>query len=135
MSSAFPYEATTRGVCVRVAPRFLEEDSHPDLNRYLWAYHIRIENHSTLDVQLRDRHWVITDAHGRIEEVRGEGVVGQQPLIAPGESYDYVSACPLSTPSGMMQGEYGMVDAHGLLFHVDIPPFSLDSPYGRAALN
>jgi len=135
VSTGFPYETTTRGICVRVAPRFLDEDSDPELNRYIWAYHIRIENHGQLEVQLRDRHWIITDAQGRVEDIRGEGVVGQQPVIAPGEAYDYVSACPLTTPSGMMQGEYGMVDTHGLLFHADIPAFSLDSPYDQRAIN
>ncbi len=135
MTQDFPYAATTRGITVRVAPSFLEDQSNPEEGRFLWAYHIRIENDGADEVQLIDRHWRIIDARGRTEEVRGEGVVGEQPIITPGEAYDYVSGCPLGTPSGLMQGSYGMVDAHGARFEVEIPAFSLDSPHQRITMN
>ena len=135
MKVLFNYAATTRGVTVRVAPSYLPDQSDPAAGRWVWAYHIRIENESDETVQLLSRHWIITDGRGRIEEVEGPGVVGEQPVIEPGRSFDYVSGCPLSTPSGIMRGTYQMVDADGRPFEIAIPPFSLDSPQGSARLN
>ncbi len=134
MEAFFPYAETTLGVTVRVNPSYLPDQSDPESARFVWAYHIRIENGSNRDVQLIARHWIITDARGRTEEVQGEGVVGDQPLIAPGGAYDYVSGCPLATPSGTMHGSYAMA-AERDLFEVAIPLFSLDSPHARTSLN
>jgi ApaG protein len=126
----FPYAATTATehgpVVVRVSPRYLPDQSDPENGRWVWSYHIRIENNGTRDVQLIARHWIITDARGHVEEVEGEGVVGEQPLLEPGQSFDYVSGCPLETPSGTMAGTYAFA-AEGDLFEVEIPAFSLDS--------
>lgn len=131
----FPYAATTRGVTVKVAPAFLADQSAPEEGKFLWAYHVRIENGADLDVQVIDRRWVIVDGSGRIEEVQGTGVVGEQPVIAPGSAFDYVSGCPLPTPSGMMHGSYGMIDARGQSFEAEIPVFSLDSPFQPIVVN
>lgn len=130
MKAFFPYAMTTAGVTVRVAPRFLAEQSDPDAGEWAWSYHVRIENGSADDVQLLDRHWIITDAAGRVEHVRGPGVIGEQPVIAPGGSFDYVSGCPLPTPSGTMTGSFTMA-AREALFDVAIPLFSLDVPGTR----
>ncbi len=130
MKAFFPYAATTAGVTVRVAPRYLDEQSDPAAGAWAWSYHIRIENGTTDDVQLLDRHWIITDGNGRVEQVRGAGVVGDQPVIAPGGAYDYVSGCPLSTSSGTMAGSYTMATREAL-FEVAIPLFSLDVPGAR----
>lgn len=135
MNVLFSYAATTRGVTVRVAPSYLPDQSDPVAGRWVWAYHIRLENGSDVAVQLISRHWVITDGRGRVEEVTGAGVIGEQPVIHPGRSYDYVSGCPLPTPSGIMRGTYQMVDADGEAFDVAIPAFSLDSPPASARLN
>lgn len=135
MKVLFPYAATTRDVTVRVAPSYLPDQSEPTVGRWVWAYHIRLENDGERSVQLISRHWIITDGRGRVEEVQGPGVVGEQPVIEPGRSYDYVSGCPLPTPSGIMRGTFQMVDAGGASFDVDIPAFSLDSPQSRAQLN
>ena len=121
------YEAVTDGVTVRVTPTFLAQQSDPDNRRWVWAYSVEIENNRPDPVQLVARHWTITDAMGRTEEVRGPGVVGEQPVIEPGSSYSYASGCPLSTPSGAMVGDYSMADGEGLMFVVAIPAFSLDS--------
>jgi ApaG protein len=123
------YEQITRGIRVRVRPCFLESQSDPDDGRFVWAYTVRIENNSDDTVRLRTRYWRITDAKGLTEEVRGDGVVGEQPVIQPGEGYEYTSGAPLATPSGMMVGRYGMETATGEKFEVNIPPFSLDSPH------
>jgi ApaG protein len=131
----FPYAQTTRGVTVRVAPSHLPDQSDPEGGRWVWAYHIRIENDAEEAIQLLSRHWIITDARGRTQEVKGLGVVGEQPVIEPGGSFDYVSGCPLDTPSGMMRGAYQMVAASGWPFEVEIPAFSLDSPEARARPN
>jgi ApaG protein len=131
----FPYAATTRGVTVRVAPSFLPDQSDPGAGRWVWAYHIRLENDGEAPVQLISRHWIITDGRGQVEEVKGLGVVGEQPVIEPGRSFDYVSGCPLATPSGIMRGTYRMVGADGLSFDIVIPTFSLDSPQARARPN
>ncbi|MEX6723272.1 Co2+/Mg2+ efflux protein ApaG [Parapedomonas caeni] len=131
----FPYAATTRDITVRVLPAFIDDKSNPDDNHYVWAYHVRVENHGRTSVQLMTRHWIIADAHGRIQEVKGDGVVGEQPILEPSEAYEYTSGCPLSTPSGIMRGSYGMVDDAGRSFDIDIPAFSLDSPYAPHTLN
>jgi ApaG protein len=128
MKALFPYEETTRAVTVRVSVSYLPEQSEPAHGRWFWAYHVRIENGGDTPVQLLTRHWTITDGRGGEAEVRGEGVVGDQPMIDPGESYDYVSGCPLQTASGTMEGSYGMIDADGEPFDVLIPIFPLQSP-------
>ena len=121
----FPNVAVTRGVAVRVAVSFLAEQSDPSANRWFWSYHVRIENGSEVAVQLLARSWHITDGHGTLHEVHGEGVVGEMPLIAPGASFDYVSGCPLDTSTGTMSGSYRMVDEDGTAFDVAIPRFQL----------
>lgn len=131
----YNYQAVTEEIHVRVAPQFVEEDSQPEDGRYFWAYTVEISNESSDTVQLRSRHWRITDANGRTEEVRGPGVVGKTPVLKPGESFRYTSGCPLGTPSGIMVGTYQMTKADGTLFSVDIPAFSLDSPHMRRSLN
>ena len=128
MKALFPHAAETQGVVVRVSVSFLPEQSDPARGRWFWAYHIRIENAGARDVQLLTRHWVITDGRGARHSVEGEGVVGEQPRIAPGESYDYVSGCPLSTPTGSMSGSYHMMSADGDGFDVEIPKFALLAP-------
>ncbi|WP_375380200.1 Co2+/Mg2+ efflux protein ApaG [uncultured Sphingomonas sp.] len=124
----FPNAATTHGVTVRVSVSFLPEQSEPSRGRWFWAYHIRLENEGDATVQLLTRHWVITDGRGARHSVEGEGVVGEQPLIAPGASFDYVSGCPLATPMGAMQGSYRMVGEDGETFDVEIPRFRLVAP-------
>jgi ApaG protein len=128
VKALFPYVAETRGVTVRVSVSYLAEQSEPVQARWFWAYHIRIENGGDRAVQLLTRHWVITDGRGARHSVEGEGVVGEQPLILPGGSYDYVSGCPLSTPTGSMQGSYHMLDTDGAAFDVAIPKFALTAP-------
>lgn len=129
------YEKTTRDISVRVRPFFLEEQSAPERNHFVWAYRVNIQNNGAETVQLLNRHWRITDKYGRLQEVKGPGVVGEQPVLKPGESYDYTSGCPLETPSGIMVGAYEMTTTDGQRFLVDIPAFSLDSPHDRAAIN
>jgi ApaG protein len=129
------YRATTRGIEVRVTPRFLEERSSPDKGQYFWAYTIEIVNRGSETVQLQSRHWRITDAQGRTQEVRGAGVVGEQPVLKPGQSFEYTSGVPLTTGSGFMAGTYGMISAKGERFDIEIPAFSLDSPGGRRTVN
>ncbi len=128
LSVLFPKLAVTRDISVRVAVSYLAEQSNPALNRWFWSYHIRIENGSAVSVQLLSRSWRIVDGRGTAHEVHGEGVVGETPLIAPGGSFDYVSGCPLDTPSGEMSGTYRMVDEAGAVFDVDIPHFALVAP-------
>lgn len=128
LSVLFPNVSTTRGITVRVAVSYLAEQSNPALDRWFWSYHIRIENGSDLSVQLLSRSWRIVDGRGTVHEVHGEGVVGETPLIAPDGSFDYVSGCPLDTPSGAMSGSYRMVDEDGAVFDVMIPRFSLIAP-------
>ena len=128
MKALFTEEAETRGIVVRVSVSYLPEQSEPQRGRWFWAYHIRIENAGPLTVQLLTRHWVITDGRGSRHSVEGEGVVGEQPMIAPGASFDYVSGCPLATPTGQMQGSYHMVDEDGAGFDVAIPRFALLAP-------
>ncbi len=128
MKALFPNAATTDGVTVRVSVSYLPEQSEPERGRWFWAYHIRLENEGDETVQLLTRHWVITDGRGARHSVEGEGVVGEQPVIEPGASFDYVSGCPLATPSGAMQGNYRMVREDGTIFDVEIPRFSLFAP-------
>jgi ApaG protein len=129
------YSKVTRGIRVTVEPRFLEEQSSPVENHFVWAYHVRIENEGVETVQLRTRYWHITDAYGRVQEVRGAGVVGEQPVLDPGGAYEYTSGTPLATPSGIMQGAYGMETDTGDAFDAAIPPFSLDSPHQPRQIN
>ena len=129
------YERITQGVKVIVHPKYLDGQSKPEEGHYVWAYSITIENHGRETVTLRTRYWKITDALGHVQEVRGAGVVGEQPAINPGDSYSYTSGCPLPTPSGFMGGAYRMVDEDGGSFDVEIPTFSLDSPHLKRVLN
>jgi ApaG protein len=133
--TAMTYEAVTKDVAVRVRPSFLPDQSDPDERRWSWAYRVEIENRSAETVQLVSRHWIITDAIGRVEEIRGPGVVGEQPTIRPGEVYAYASGCPLPTSSGMMVGAYEMVTDAGARFEAAIPAFSLDTPDARRVVN
>ncbi|MBD7942411.1 Co2+/Mg2+ efflux protein ApaG [Brevundimonas guildfordensis] len=135
MHSAPAYSAETEGVVVRVRPSYLAGQSDPAEGRWVWAYQVEIVNLSGGPVQLVARRWTITDAFGRVEEVRGPGVVGEQPVIEPGDSYAYASGCPLTTPSGSMVGAYFMQDAEGRMFEAAIPAFSLDVPDARRVLN
>jgi ApaG protein len=128
VNKLFPHSATTGDVTVRVAVSFLPEQSEPARGRWFWSYHIRIENGGARPVQLIGREWVIADGRGARQEVQGEGVVGEQPVIEPGQSFDYVSGCPLSTPSGWMEGCYRMVGAGGSSFLAAIPRFPLVAP-------
>jgi ApaG protein len=129
------YSAITHEIRITVTPEYSEERSEPGQDRYVWLYTIEIENLGRRAVQLTHRHWKITDARGRLEEVRGPGVVGEQPVLEPGESFKYTSMCPLTTPSGIMIGAYRMVDDKGRAFDVAIPAFSLDSPQAKRVLN
>jgi ApaG protein len=129
------YKETTRSITVTVKPIYLEDQSSPAENHYVWAYQVRIENHGGETVQLRRRHWRITDALGRVQEVRGAGVVGEQPVLNPGDAFEYTSGTPLPTPSGIMVGSYEMETKTGENFAVAIPAFSLDSPHQTVRLN
>lgn len=128
MEHLFQHAAITEGITVRVAVNFMPEQSHVQAGKWFWVYHIRIENGSDETVQLLTRHWRITDGEGMISQVDGEGVVGEQPIIEPGRSHDYVSGCPLTTPHGSMQGHYTFRKADGSLMDVAIPFFSLAAP-------
>ncbi len=128
MKSLFPHSATTRDVTVRVSVSFLPEQSEPARGRWFWAYHVRIENGGRRAVQLVSREWSIVDGRGGRHDVAGEGVVGEQPVIEPGASFDYVSGCPLTTPTGSMEGHYNMVGADGVRFPIEIPRFPLVAP-------
>ena len=129
------YTQTTRGITVSVNPVFLEDQSVPAEYRYVWAYQVRIDNGSDNTVQLRRRHWRITDAVGHVQNVEGDGVVGEQPMLHPGESFEYTSGTPLQTPSGIMVGTYQMETRDGETFDVAIPAFSLDSPHQIIRMN
>ncbi len=129
------YQSITRGICVNVQPHYLEEQSDPHANRFVWAYQVEIINDSDMTVQLRDRAWDITDANGKVEKVRGPGVVGEQPILNPGDAFHYTSGCPLTTSSGFMVGRYTMVSEGGEVFEVDIPAFSLDIPGTPKSVN
>lgn len=129
------YQAVTRGVRVTVTPDYQADKSEPDEGRWYWAYTVEIANIGTEPVRLRSRHWRIVDAAGRIQEVNGPGVVGEQPHLAPGESFEYSSGCPLTTSSGFMTGSYRMQTDAGDWFDVAIPAFSLDVPGPERVLN
>lgn len=129
------YAATTRDIAVFVQPQYLEEQSTPEERHYVWAYRVRIENRGGETVRLLGRHWRITDSSGNIQEVRGDGVVGEQPLLKPGESFEYTSGTPLPTPSGIMVGAYSMETLDGESFEIDVPAFSLDSPHQERRLH
>lgn len=123
------YEAVTQGIRVAVEPFYLADQSKPEEQRYVWAYRVTIENRGTEVVTLRSRYWCITDSTGNAQEVRGEGVVGEQPTLRPGDSFEYTSGAPLPTPTGFMGGTYQMVTDEDKWFDVEIPQFSLDSPH------
>jgi ApaG protein len=129
------YRAVTRNIEVTVTPRYLADRSSPGENYFFWAYTIDIANRGEETVQLKTRHWRITDAHGRLQEVKGPGVVGEEPVLKPGDSYEYTSGVPLPTPSGFMVGSYGMVTAGGEQFDIEIPAFSLDCSYAERTIN
>jgi ApaG protein len=129
------YSATTRQIKVSVIAEYSTERSEPSDERYFWTYTIEIVNQGARTVQLTHRHWKITDGRGRLEEVKGPGVVGEQPTLGPGQSFRYTSGCPLTTVSGIMVGSYRMIDEEGQAFDVEIPAFSLDSPFAKRVLN
>ncbi|HWA60123.1 MAG TPA: Co2+/Mg2+ efflux protein ApaG [Caulobacteraceae bacterium] len=129
------YEARTRDILVRVQPQYLPAQSDPAQEQYTFAYTVEIENHGTETAQLISRHWIITDGHGRVEEVKGPGVVGEQPTLKPREAFRYTSGCPLKTPTGEMRGSYRMVTDEGDVFDVEIPAFSLHTPDAVKRMN
>ena len=129
------YQSVTRDIEVTVTPQYLADRSSPATSEYFWAYTIEITNRGAQTVQLRTRHWRITDAMGRKQEVRGAGVVGKQPVLKPGESFEYTSGVPLPTSSGFMTGTYGMVSDAGEPFEIEIPTFSLDGPEQKRTIN
>ncbi len=129
------YEQKTKDVVVRVEPDFLDEQSSPADHRFIWAYTVEIENQSAIDLQVVERFWKIADSRGQVQEVRGAGVVGEQPVLKPGETFRYTSGAPLTAPSGMMLGNYYMETPDGDRFAVEIPAFLLDSPHEPAFLN
>ncbi len=129
------YRAVTRNIEVVVEPSFLADKSSVPHSQFFWAYHIAIINRGRETVQLKSRHWIITDSNGREQVVRGPGVVGEQPVLPPGEKFEYTSGVPLQTPSGFMTGRYQMVTDRGEPFEIQIPTFSLDSPTAARTLN
>lgn len=129
------YSETTKSIRVTVVPAFLDEHSSPEDDKYVWAYEVRIENLGEETVQLINRYWSITNSLGQTQTVRGPGVVGEQPILKPGEYFEYTSGTPLSTPSGLMMGTYQMENNDGKLFDVSIPAFSLDSPHQSIQVN
>ena len=135
MAPRATYSATTRRISVSVDPTYLDDQSAPEQSHFVWAYRIVIENRGAETVQLRSRHWRITNARGELHEVRGPGVVGEQPRLEPGDAFEYMSHVPLKTPSGIMTGSYQMETRDGESFDVEIPAFSLDSPHQSVKLN
>lgn len=129
------FAAETHHIRIEVTPAFLDEQSEPSENRYVWSYTIRISNQGEQQVQLVSRYWHITDAIGQVHEVQGEGVVGEKPVLDPGDEFEYTSGTPLSTASGIMCGHFMMHGADGNAFKVDVPAFSLDCPYEIHSLN
>jgi ApaG protein len=130
------FSKTTHNITITATPQFLADHSEPAEGHYVWAYTIQLENNGTKPVKLLNRHWKITDASGLTQEVRGTGVIGEQPILEPGESYEYTSGAALATASGMMLGEYEMTETEtGQHFDVEIPAFSLDSPYQMRRMN
>jgi ApaG protein len=124
----FKSEATTRGVRIEVVCRYSSANSQPQFKRWFFLYKVRITNESSKIVRLISRHWIIDDANGQREEVRGPGVVGQQPVLSPGQSFEYTSGCPLTTQFGTMHGTYQMVTEDGEMFDAEIAPFTLSEP-------
>src|ERR1700691_5789413 len=135
MTNRTPYVANTRGIAVSVEPTYLDARSSPHNSQYFWAYRVIIENQGLETVQLLSRHWMITNARGELTEVKGPGVVGEQPVLKPGESFEYTSGAPLDTPSGMMGGAYQMETETGERFDIEIPTFSLDRPNQGVLMN
>lgn len=135
MTKNASYSATTRHIRVTVTPTYLDDQSAPNDSHFVWSYHVKIDNFGQETVQLLSRHWKITDARGELHEVRGTGVIGEQPTLEPGDSYEYTSGTPLATPSGIMLGTYQMENERGEQFDIEIPAFSLDSPYQPVRLN
>jgi ApaG protein len=129
------YHATTNNIKVSVIPHFLEEQSDVESHHYVWAYHITIINLSDKTVQLKRRYWHIQDANGKVQEVRGDGVVGEQPILEPNEQFSYASGCPLTTASGIMKGHFEMIDSNSTAFNIAVPTFSLDSQWAKRVLN
>ena len=129
------YERSTRNIRVAVQPAFLDDQSDPGEQRYLWSYTVTIENRGADTVQLLSRHWHITDGHGTVKEVHGPGVVGAQPVIAPGQKFQYTSGCPLPTASGYMSGKYEMRNSIGEKFEAEIPAFLLESPHEQRQIH
>ncbi len=129
------YTKTTQDIKITVLPYYLEQQSEPDNDCYVWAYTIQMENHGQKTVTLKNRYWQITDSLGRIQEVRGPGVVGEHPVLKPGEAFQYTSGVPLKTPSGIMVGQYEMEGESGEKIDVAVPAFSLDSPFGMGRPN
>jgi ApaG protein len=129
------FSEITRSIKVSVRPVYLEDQSAPDEHYYVWAYYVRIENLSEIPVQLINRSWRITDAKGRTQEIKGAGVVGEQPILNPGSIYEYASGTPLNTPSGFMVGNYEMENERGEIFQVAIPAFSLDAPFEKMRMH
>lgn len=135
MHEGAPYSAETEGVLIKVRPSYLAGQSDPEAGRWVWAYQVEIINLSGVPVQVISRHWIITDANGHVEEVHGPGIVGEQPIISPGEGYTYASGCPLATSSGVMVGSYKILTDDGWSFEAAIPAFSLDVPSYQRTLN
>ena len=135
MRSSTPYLANTRGIAVSVEPTYLETRSSPESSQYLWAYRVIIENQGRETVQLLSRHWMVTNARGELSEVKGPGVVGEQPILKPGQRFEYTTCVPLDTPFGMMGGAYQMENEGGERFDIEIPTFSLDRPSQGLFLN
>lgn len=129
------YKAVTRAISVTVTPRFLPDESSPGDGRYVFAYSVEIINTGPERVQLLSRYWKIVDGKGQVQEVRGAGVIGKQPVLGPGESFSYTSGCPLTTPNGTMEGCYTMATATGDTFEAVIPAFSLDSPHAKRVVH
>tara|TARA_A100001015_G_C14892359_1_gene672964 strand:- start:229 stop:621 length:393 start_codon:yes stop_codon:yes gene_type:complete len=129
------YSKTTKGITVTVTPYFLDDQSSPQECHYVWAYQVNIKNSSSNTIKLNRRNWVIIDANGKIINIQGDGVVGEFPILHPGESFEYTSGTPLKTTNGFMQGFYLMSQNNGDQLKIDIPTFSLDSPYGKKKLN
>lgn len=129
------YRAVTRQIQVTVTPAYMADQSTPEKKQFFWSYTVEVENLGTETVTLLTRCWHIRDATGAVKEVRGEGVIGKQPTLAPGETFKYTSGCPLETPEGIMSGSYGMKTEDGASFDVSIPAFSLDSPNRRRVMH
>lgn len=131
----FTYSSTTGEISVTVQPYFLQSHSLPEKSQFMWSYHIQIENRGDSPYQLLNRFWHITDGNGQTKEVSGEGVIGEQPILNPGELFEYTSGTPLHTPSGFMHGHYEMESSDGAIIRVEIPAFSLDSPFANTSIH